>query len=199
MGPMLAIIAAIFILPIALLVWWSLGKSGKIKQRQIEHWTPVAQRLGGSLVQHDGRWNHHVLRATVHGVPVHATISHNVPVDANIAGQMRTNNEFRTQVHATRATPGPTYFVRGTREGKGKVQFGPQELRQRFAVDKDTGFESVASTEAQGLLIALYPHFRDGAQLVSGGNIVTLLFNSNTTDTATIEQSMRLVGAVAAA
>jgi hypothetical protein len=196
---MIAIIAAIFLLPIALLVWWSVGKSGKIKQRQIEHWTPVAQRLGGTLEQHEGRWNHHVLRVNIHGVPVHATISHNVAADSNIAGDMRTNNEFRTQVHAPRTQPGPTFFVRGTREGKGKVQFGPEELRQRFAVDKDTGFESVASPEAQGLLLALYPHFRDGAQLVSGGKVVSILFNSNTTDTDTIEQSMRLVGAVAAA
>jgi hypothetical protein len=198
-GALLGVIAAIFILPIALLVWWSLGKSARLKQRQLEQWTPVAQQLGGQLVQHEGRWNHHVLQAPIHGVQVTATISHKVAADANIASTLRTNNEFRTQVHAPVAKPGPTFFVSGTRPGKGQMSFGDGEFRQRFRVDQDGGFESVASPEAQALLLELWPHFSDGAQLVSGGNIVSLLFNSNTTDAAAVDRAVRLVGAVAAA
>ena len=196
---LLLVLAAIGVVPIVLLVRWSISKSGRLKQDQIDHWTPVAQRLGGVLEQHEGRWQHHVLRADVAGVAVHATISHQVSADANIAASLKTNNEFRTQVHAPTRTGGPTFLLSGTVAGRGKLGFGQDALRQRFRVDRDTGLEGLASDEVQELLLKLHPHFQDGAQLVSEGHIVSLLFASNTTDAAAVEQAVQLVGAVASA
>jgi|GEM_PF-3509394 len=199
MGPMIAIIVAIFAIPVVGLVWWSVSKSGRLKKAQLENWTPVAERLGGTLIQQDGRYNHHVLKAPISGVPVMAEISHHVVADAAVAKQLRTNNEFRTQVHATVAKPGPTYFLRGVKPGKGKLNFGSEELRGLFVADQDTGLAGVANPEAQALLLKLHAEFRNGAMLVSGGNMVSLLFNSNTTDPAVIEDAVKLVGTVAAA
>ncbi len=198
-GFVLVIIAAFVLLPVVLLLRWSLGKSAKLKQQQIEFWTPLAEKLDGHIRQHEGRWNHHVLHAVVHGVPVRATISHNVAADANIASRLTTNNEFRTQVHAPVAVDGRVFIVTGTKDGKGKMSFGDGVFRQRFRASKDEGFESVASAEAQTLMLALWPHFRAGAQLVSGGSIVSMLFASNTTDPVAIENAVKLVGAIAGA
>lgn len=193
------VILLVVALPIVLLVRWSIGKSGKLKQGQIDNWAPLADKLGGVFEQHEGRWQHHVLRADLGGAHVVATISHQVMADAQIASSLRTNNEFRTQVHADVVGSGPKFFLSGTKPGKGKLSVGPEDVRDRFALSKDTGFEQIVTPAAFSAMKALWPHFRDGAQLVSGGNMVSLLFASNTTDGSVIEQAMILVGEIAGA
>jgi hypothetical protein len=193
------IIALVFMVPVTMLIKWSMNKSGKLKQGQIDNWAPLADQLGGTFEEHQGRWQHHVLRAPLGGAQVVATISHQVIADAKVASSLRTNNEFRTQVHAEVVHDGPTFFLSGTKPGKGTLSVGPDDVRDRFKLSKDTGFEQIASPAALQAMQALWPHFRDGAQLVSGGNMVSLLFASNTTEGDVIQQAMILVGEIAGA
>ncbi len=195
---MMIVAGALVGLPVPIALWWSVNKSAKIKARQVDDWEPVAERLGGSLDRAEGRWSHHVLRADLEGVPVEAIISHKVVVDSAVASKLRSSNSFCTQVHAPTAEPGPSFLVCGTRSGKGDLGFGGEALRDRFRIEWGEGLESIASPAAQALMVDLWPHFRDGATLVSGGRVVSILFASSTTDPEATEKAAQLVAALAA-
>ncbi len=111
---LLAVFASvIFGVPIVGLIWWSTNKSKRLRVMQEEEWSTLASELGGEM---SSAGRHYAITWQDRAATVIATISHQVVADAAVARKLRTNNEFRTQVHALVAgEPGETFLIHGTK------------------------------------------------------------------------------------
>lgn len=192
---LLAVFASVlFGAPIAGLLWWSLNKSKRLRIMQEEQWTSLASELGGEL---SSAGRHYAITWQDRAATVIATISHQVVADAAVARKLRTNNEFRTQVHAL--VPGgsrETFLIHGTKPGKGRYSGDHASIHGRFTVSEGSA-DAVLTPASVPHILALEGALSRGTIIAGGPEMISVLFWSNETPRDQVKAALELVGELA--